>query len=184
MQKQIILSVPSNLEYLATVENFVDILIQHFDVKDPELLSRQLRSTVNEAFVNILKHTPKSKDQLVTIYFELQKPSLLIRFPDEGKGMKINGYYPPYPKKLIGTDHLILTTLDGELRGYVENERSLKLWFKKNVRDMPLDDILQHISAGGMGLSIIVKFMDETRFILDENNRHCLEVRKSFKDVG
>lgn len=180
MADQIILSVPAKLEFLNTVENFVDVIIQHFNVDNEDKLSHMLRSTVNEAFVNILEHTPMPEEGMVTIIFELNPPTLNIRFPDRGKGIKVAGNYPPYPEHLIGTEHPVLKTLDGELYAQIESPVSVKLVFKEATYNLNRDDLIKNLKAGGMGLSIIVKFMDEVRFVLDENKGHCLEVKKRF----
>jgi len=180
MADQIILSVPAKLEFLSTVENFVDVIIQHFNVDHEKKFSHMLRTTVNEAFVNILEHTPMPEEGMVTIIFELNPPTLNIRFPDKGKGLKVAGSYPPYPEQLIGSEHQILKTLDGELYAKIESPVSVKLIFKEIKYNLNRDDLIKNLGAGGMGLSIIVKFMDEVRFIFDENRGHCLEVKKRF----
>ena len=180
MGDQIILSVPAKLDYLNTVENFVEIIIKHFKAKDNRKLSQMLRATVNEAFVNVLEHTPMSEEDMVTIIFELDPPALNIKFPDRGKGLQLAGNYPPYPEHLIGSDHLLLKTIDGELYARVESPQSARLWFKENDDDLNREELIRKLKAGGMGLSIIVKFMDEVRFVFNQNKGHCLEVKKKF----
>ncbi len=180
MADQIILSVPAKLEFLSTVENFVDIIIRHFNVDHEKKMSHMLRTTVNEAFVNVLEHTPMPEEGMVHIIFELNPPTLNIRFPDKGKGLKIAGHYPPYPEHLIGSEHPIIKTLDGEVCAKIESPVSAKLTFKEAQYRLNRDDLIKELRAGGMGLSIIVKFMDEVRFVIDENRGHCLEVKKRF----
>ncbi len=182
MSDQIILSVPAKLDYLQTVESFVEIIVKHFKTGNYEKLTQMLRSTVNEAFVNVLRHTPQPKSGLVSIFFDLHPPTLSIKFPDSGKGLKINNTYPPYPTHLVGSDHLFLKTIDGELYAHVESPFSVRLWFKDTGISPNRDDLIEQFKPGGMGLSIIVKFMDEVRFKLDLEQGHCLEVKKRLPD--
>ncbi len=178
MNRKIILSVPSDIHYLATVESFADLLIKRFELNEQErsVFSRRLRSTLNEAFVNVIKHTPVPDNALIEIEFEIDASQLIIRFPDWGKGVAIEGALPPYPDHLTGTDHLFLKTIDGEVHALVESPHMLKLWFKE--KPLRSDQLLNNISEGGMGLSIIVKTMDEARFVWDEDRGHYLEIKK------
>ncbi|WP_457566699.1 ATP-binding protein [Caldithrix abyssi] len=178
MSEKIILSVPAHLDYLAIVESFVELVGKHIPVQNKELLAQQLRFTVNEAFVNILQHTPRPPDGMVVIHFEFDPPTLYLRFPDRGKGLKIKDQYPPYSSEMVGDDYLILKTLGGELYGYIENPRTVKLWFKEVDTKMDKKQIIAQLKPGGMGLSIIVKFMDEVRFVKDEEEGHYLEIKK------
>lgn len=180
MNRKIVLSVPSDINYLATVESFAELLIKRYDLSEEErsTFSRRLRATLNEAFVNVIRHTPVPENALVEIEFEIDEPELIIRFPDWGKGLEIEGFFPPFPEKLIGTDHLFLKTIDGEVHVQVESKFSLKLRFKEFNKNLDPDKLLENVSEGGMGLSIIVKTMDEARFILDDKKGHFLEIKK------
>ncbi len=179
MRQKVILSVPADFDYLQTVENFADILFKHFALKfKDEKLEQNLRSTVNEAFVNVLQHTPMPQGEWVNIVFELGESDFVLRFPDQGRGIPIRQHYPPYPSHLIGSEHLILKTLDGYLYGRVETPTRLKLEFKSRSGDKAFGELLKDVSDGGMGLSIIVKTMDEVRFVWDENRGNSLEIKK------
>ena len=181
MNDQIILSVPAKLQYLKTVENFVDVILQHFQLQeDSEKISYMLRSTVNEAFVNVIKHPPTANHGMVSIYFNLAPPQLTIRFPDKGKGLKLSGHFPPYPKHLIGSQHILSETIDGKLMVKVEAADKVRLFFKEEMNPLTRKELLKKLKSGGMGLSIIVKFMDEVRFIYNKKQGHYLEVKKTF----
>ena len=181
MNRKIVLSVPSDIHYLATVESFAELLIKRYDLSEDErsIFSRRLRATLNEAFVNVIRHTPVPENALVEVEFELNESELIIRFPDWGRGLKIDGFYPPFPEELIGTDHLFLKTIDGEVHVHVESAQSLKLWFKEFNKNLTPEKLLENVSEGGMGLSIIVKTMDEASFIWDEQRGHYLEIKKN-----
>ncbi len=181
MKDRVILFVPAKLNYIALVENFIDLLLDQVPVKNKQKLAYRLRATVNEALANVIKHTPEPKDRMIPIHFEIDRGLVSIRFPDQGKGFKVSGKYPPYPQHLIGSNQLILKTIDGELWGFVEDEYSLKLWFKEKTVDSKSNQMIQNIRAGGMGLSIIVKFMDEARFVKEERGGNYLEVKKDFE---
>jgi len=180
MNRKVILSVPSDIQYLATVESFAELLINRYDlsVEDQATFSRRLRATLNEAFVNVLRHTPVPDDALIEIEFEIAAQDLIMRFPDWGRGVKVAGSYPPFPQELVGTDHLFIKTIDGEVRMQVESANSLKLWFKEAEDSTGPEKLLENVSEGGMGLSIIIKTMDETRFIWDDKKGHYLEIKK------
>ncbi len=182
MKQKVILSVPADFSYLQTVENFADLLFKHFGVKfKDEKLEQNLRSTVNEAFVNVLQHTPLPQGEWVNIIFELSEGDFVLRFPDQGKGIPVQEHYPPYPSHLVGSKHLILKTLDGYLYGMVESPTRLKLEFKNRSGIKNFDELLQDVSEGGMGLSIIVKTMDEVRFVWDEAHGNVLEIKKALR---
>ncbi len=180
MNRKVILSVPSDIHYLATVESFAELLIKRYELsaEDQSTFSRRLRATLNEAFVNVLRHTPVPEDALVEIEFEIAAQDLIMRFPDWGRGVKVAGFFPPFPQKLIGTDHLFIKTIDGEVHVTIESAHSLKLWFKEAENPKKAENLLENVSEGGMGLSIIIKTMDEARFIWDEQKGHYLEIKK------
>ncbi len=182
MKQKVVLSVPADFNYLQTVENFADLLFKHFGLKlKDDKLEQNLRSTVNEAFVNVLQHTPLPPGEWVNIIFELGERDFILRFPDQGKGIPIQQHYPPYPSHLVGSEHLILKTIDGDLYGKVETPTKLKLEFKGRSGVKNFDELLEDVSEGGMGLSIIVKTMDEVRFVWDDEHGNVLEIKKSLR---
>ena len=122
--KKIVLSVPPDSKFTSTVENFVDVILPHFNVDNSLSLANQLRSTLNEAFVNVIHHSPESLYEPVEIIFEIDKPKLRIHFRDKGKGIQIQGRFPPYPDEYKSTTHKILKTIDGEVVAYVEESNT------------------------------------------------------------
>lgn len=85
--EKIILSVPPDLKFISTVENFVDVILPHYNMENSLSLANQLRSTLNETFVNVIRHSPKPQDKPVEIIFEFDKLKLRIYFRDKGKGI-------------------------------------------------------------------------------------------------
>jgi len=70
MSDLIILSVPADLKYLLPVENFVEMIVKQFYAKDDAITVQRFRVIANEAFVNVLRHTPEPEKRMITIYFE------------------------------------------------------------------------------------------------------------------
>lgn len=177
--KKIVLSVPPDSKFTSTVENFVDVILPHFNVDNSLSIANQLRSTLNEAFVNVIHHSPESLYELVEIIFEIDKPKLLIHFRDKGKGIQIQGRFPPYPKDFNNTTHKILETIDGEVVAYVEDSNTLRLNFNDyNIDEIDPQKLLEKAKEGGMGLSLIIKLMDRVRFVFETGKGNCLEITK------
>lgn len=183
--EKIVLSVPPDLKFTSIVENFASIILPYYNVGNSLSLANQLRSTLNEAFVNVIRHTPESLYELVEIIFEIDKPKLLIHFRDKGKGIQIQGYSPPYPDELKGTTNKILETIDGEVVAYIEDSNTLQLSFNEyNVDGIDSEKILEKAKEGGMGLSLIIKLMDRVRFIFETGKGNCLEITKILEIEG
>lgn len=180
----IILSVPPDLRFTETVENFVDVILPHLSAKNSLMLAQQLRSILNEAFVNVIRHAPQNLEQFVQVIFEVDQPRLMIYFPDQGGGIQVNGYAPPYPSELIGSSHVLLKTIDGEVMGLVEDKNSVLLSFKEEKNDEEKTDmkqLLESVKEGGMGLSLITKLMDRVRFVFIEGEGNRLEITKTIE---
>lgn len=177
--EKIVLSVPPDLKFISTVENFVDVILPHYNVVNNLSLAIQLRSTLNEAFVNVIRHSPKRLYEPVEIIFEIDKPKLRIHFRDKGKGIQIQGHFPPYPDEYKNTTHKILETIDGEVVAYVEDSNTLQLSFNEyNVDEIDPQELLEKAKEGGMGLSLIIKLMDRVRFVFETGKGNCLEITK------
>lgn len=177
--EKIVLFVPPDLKFISTVENFVDVILPHYNVVNSLSLANQLRSTLNEAFVNVIRHSPKRLDKPVEIIFEIDKPKLRIHFRDKGKGIQIQGHFPPYPDEYKNTTHKILETIDGEVVAYVEDSNTLQLSFNEyNVDEIDPQELLEKAKEGGMGLSLIIKLMDRVRFVFEKGKGNCLEITK------
>jgi anti-sigma regulatory factor (Ser/Thr protein kinase) len=177
--EKIVLYVPPDFKFTSTVENFVDVVLPHFNVKNSLSLANQLRSTLNEAFVNVIHHSSEILYQWVEIIFEIDKQKLLIHFRDKGKGIQIQGHFPPYPNDLKNTTHKILETIDGEVIAYVEDCNTLQLNFNEyNVDEIDPQNLLEKAKEEGMGLSLIIKLMDCVRFVFETGKGNCLEITK------
>jgi len=177
--EKIVLSVPPDLKFTSTVENFVDVILPHFNVENSLSLANQLRLALNEAFVNVIHHSPETLYELVEIIFEIDKLKLLIHFRDKGKGIQIQGHFPPYPNDFKNTTHKILETIDGEVVAYVEDSNTLRLNFNEyNIDEIDPQELLERAKEGGMGLSLIIKLMDRVRFVFETGKGNCLEITK------
>jgi anti-sigma regulatory factor (Ser/Thr protein kinase) len=157
----------------------VDVILPHFHVENSLSLANQLRSTLNEAFVNVIHHSPETRYELVEIIFEIDKLKLRIHFRDKGKGIQIQGHFPPYPDDYKDTTHKILETIDGEVVAYVEDSNTLQLRFNEhNVDEIDPQKLIEKAKEGGMGLSLIIKLMDRVRFVFEKGKGNCLEITK------
>jgi len=178
---KIVLSVPPKIKYIQTVENFAEVITPHFDVSVNPNLIHELRSTLNEAFANVIRHVPADMDEPVIFTFELDQFELNIYFLDKGPGIRINDKIPPYPPDFINSAFKLLETIDGEVQASVLDENSLVLYFKKYVlEDIDKNDLLKRVNDGGMGLSIIIKLMDRVRFFYKQDVGNCMHITKTF----
>ncbi|HGY55894.1 MAG TPA: ATP-binding protein [Caldithrix abyssi] len=184
-QNKIVLSVPPDLRFTATVENFVDIVAPHFNMDKHDKDIHILRSILNEAFVNVIRHTESDLENPVEIIFEIDTPRLFIHFTDRGKGIALQDHYPPYPQEFVGQFFTVLSTIDGEVMAYVKDRNTIELSFKEiDISGLDQSELLKNARPGGMGLSLIVKLMDEVRFVFTENEGNCLQISKFFHKLG
>ncbi len=176
---KVILSVPPDLKYTSAVECFAGMVIPLLRIQGADKLIEELRSTLNEAFVNVIRHSPTSVEEFVEIIFEIDEPKLMIHFTDHGMGVSIKNKYPPYPGELVNTSQTLIRTIDGAVMARVESPFAIKLYFKEIDMDRSdPDSILKNAKPGGMGISLIVKLMDSVRFIYNEQEGNRLEITK------
>lgn len=180
-KNQIVLTVPADVRYTSTVESFTDIILPYLKTQDEQRLAVELRTSLNEAFVNVIRHSTLKRADLVEIKFELDNNTLIIVFQDKGPGISINGHYPPYPDDYVSTHHTLIKTIDGVIDVFVEEKESLLLTFKENdYQEQDPQQLLENARDGGMGLSLIVKVMDSVRFVYSEAFGNRLEITKEF----
>ena len=178
------LSVPPDLRFTATVENFVDIILPHFNVDTDSTEVSALRSILNEAFVNVIRHSESDLENPVEIIFEIDNPRLYVHFTDRGRGILLQGHYQPYPPEFVGQSFTLLATIDGEVVAFVEDTNTLILSFREiDISGMDESELLKNAKAGGMGLSLIVKLMDEVRFVYKKNEGNSLQISKFFNKL-
>ncbi len=176
------LSVPPDLKFTAAVENFVDVIVPHFNVQNRVDMSNKLRSILNEAFINVIRHSKENLDKNVEILFEIEKPKLIIDFPNQGRGIQVQGHFPPYPDELKNSSFTFLKTIDGEVVAHIEDNNTINLCFREyDMDEMSAEEMLKNVKNGGMGLSLIVKLMDRVRFIYKEGKGNRLEITKKIE---
>ena len=183
MYEKITLKVPSDLKYTETVENFVNILLINYDVSAKSKEAHDLKSVFNEAFVNVIKHSPLSGTPNVKMDFFLKTDLLEIIFYDQGRGLKLNYLYPPYPSSMVGKTYPVLNTMDGEVVAYVVNRKSLKLSLGEfDMDEINIKDLVENARDGGMGISFMVKLMDSVHFELTADGINSLRMSKKLKN--
>ncbi|MFQ5824550.1 MAG: ATP-binding protein [bacterium] len=177
---KIILWVPCNLKFTETVENIVEVIRPLFNSSLSTNRVFEIKLVLNEAFVNVVRHSSQNVAELVEIIFEMEPQSLKICLKDKGKGLAILEHFPPYPQKLIGTSQVFLKTMDGEVRALVEDSVTLQLTFNEiNIDEFPPEYIFEKTQDRGMGISLMTKLMDEVRFKYMENEGNYLELIKN-----
>ena len=183
MHEKITLKVPSDLKYTETVENFVNILLMNYDICANSKEVNDLKSVFNEAFVNVIKHSPVSGKSNVKMDFFLKTDLLEIIFYDQGRGLKLNNLYPPYPSSMIGKTYPVLKTMDGEVTAYVASKKSLDLSFIEfDMDELNVKELVENARDGGMGISFMVKLMDSVKFEFSDKVGNCLKMSKKLKN--
>lgn len=182
MNNRIILTVPPKIEFTSIVENFVDVILPHFKMDKTGTTAQELRSILNEAFVNVIDHTSTELSEQVEFIFVLDTPRLIIHILDRGKGIAIDNFHPPYPGSLINASRPVLKTMDGEVIAQVIDQNTLEMSFRElDIENMSQEHLLDNVDEGGMGLSLIIKLMDKVRFKFTKESGNCLEITKNFK---
>jgi serine/threonine-protein kinase RsbW len=128
------LNVPSDLKFLAVVENWLlgCLKTELEDTVDWPRQSNRLRLALVEAYSNVVRHAHKNKSSLpVSIRLELQERDVVLEFWDYGQGFDLSCYLPPDPndKQEGGYGWLILNRLMDrvEYRLHVDGRNCLKL---------------------------------------------------------
>lgn len=172
-QDRIIVSLPAQLKFAQSAEQFVEVVKPLLKKPLPEEVAFELKLVLNEAFVNVVHHSFHNSAELVQILFELEPHSLKICLKDRGKGVPVGNHFPPYPKELVGTSQLLLRTIDGEVKALVEDRFTLLLNFtENNIHAFSSEELFEKAQEGGTGISLMTKLMDEVRFkyLVEEGN--------------
>lgn len=172
----IVLAIPRNLRFLESVERFVGVVAAFINAPDTERLFFDLKVALNEAFVNIVKHTSVDSDGLIELAFKVEAKRLTTQIKDFGKGIAIQEFYPPYPKNLIGVCEVLSRNLAGEITATVKDPYTLSLDLKKSkIENKSRENLLEMTAGYGMGLTLIAKMTDQMKFIYDEKDGNKLE---------
>jgi len=177
------LKVPCDLRYTSVVEGFIDLLPLGEAGLDAAEVS-YIKSVLNEAFVNVIRHTPEAKQaDGVLVRFNLDELSLMIDLTDHGKGICLNELYPPYMDEMVGNSYPLIQTIDGTVMAEVKDKRTACLFFKNtDIDSLERADMMAKAREGGMGISIITKTMDRVEYFYSESNENHLRIFKTFKN--
>lgn len=96
------LHVPSDLKFLAVVENWLlaSLAVELEQLEDWPQLSGRLRLALVEAFSNVVRHAHKDNPDLpVMLRLSLSPPAVMLEIWDSGQGYDINAYLPPLPEE-------------------------------------------------------------------------------------
>lgn len=175
----ITIQVPRDLRYTEAVENLVEIIRPLVKLGLTEKVAFGLRVTLNEAFVNAVRHSG-SQTQPLLIELCTQGARLQVSVRDGGPGLRLRSHYPPYPASWVGHSEAIRTTLDGAVMGFIEDPCTVKLGFNGTKIDHLPQHVLEALAQdGGMGLSFMAKLMDDVRFRYSEEHGNSLEIVKN-----
>src|SRR5689334_21249803 len=97
------LHVPSDLKFLAIVENWLlgSLEVEVGDYVDWPRQSNRLRLVLVEAYSNVVRHAHKDQPNLpVMIRLELQNRDIALEIWDQGQGFDLSTYLPPTPESL------------------------------------------------------------------------------------
>ena len=154
------------VEYTKLIEDVTDLISTHSRFKGTSQFVQKLRSVMNEVFINIIKHSKTAEEnELVRFQYELGLHYFTISIYDYGPGFDAGGYMPPYPKKMVGTKHILREVLDGAVHFTITDPFSVSFEFIEKD-DVNLDDLdsLDNIEENGMGISIVTKLMDSVTY--------------------
>lgn len=128
------LHVPSDLKFLAIVENWLlgSLEVEVGNHVDWPRQSNRLRLVLVEAYSNVVRHAHKDQPNLpVLIRLELRDRDIELEIWDQGKGYNTDDYLPPTPeaKQESGYGWLILNRLmdSVEYRLQIDGRNCLKM---------------------------------------------------------
>lgn len=110
------LHVPSDLNYLAIVENWLlgCLKVQLADSVDWSRQSSRLRLALVEAYSNVVRHAHKEQSSIpILLRLELKGRDISLEVWDYGSGFDLSTYFPPNPvdKQEGGYGWLIMNRL-------------------------------------------------------------------------
>ena len=161
----IILSVPCDFRFTAAVENSVRIVLPLLNGFSSDKLELELRTVLNEAFVNIVKHCKPKPKEMAKIVYSVHSNRLELNVFDSGKGLAVNNQLPPYPVAIVGTTQPLFKTFDGQVMAKVLDHNTLVAIFREDdIDNIGRDEIISSTKPGGLGIPIMTKLMDEVQF--------------------
>lgn len=96
------LHVPSDLKFLAVVENWLlgALEVEMGDRVDLTKQSGRLRLALVEAYSNVVRHAHRDQPNLpVLLRLELKHQEVALEIWDRGKGFDLSTYFPPSPEE-------------------------------------------------------------------------------------
>ncbi len=161
--------VPCNLAYTSLVENFANLIGEFIRKNHQTDLKTDLRAVLNEVFINVVKHSDTAaQKEVVRFQFELNLPHFLISVYDYGPGFEAGGFYPPYPREVLGERFILRNVVDGVVEYTVVDPFEIVFRFVKMHEQENGTGREKNGSSGlrdhGLGLSIIAKLMDSVTY--------------------
>jgi len=166
MQDILRFHVPCDKKYTKLVEDFMRISADYLNPGCDASFILKLCTVMNEVFINIVEHTRTAEEEeFVRFQFEIGLKYFSISIYDYGPGFAADGFYPPYPKQVIGKSYLLRDVLDGKVLYKVNDPFSITFYFEeKNEVDMEKKDLLDRADENGLGMSIVAKIMDTVTY--------------------
>jgi serine/threonine-protein kinase RsbW len=96
------LTIPSDLKFLAVVENWLleSLKLELKEDLDWDQVEKRLRLVIVEVYSNIVRHAHQQKPEIpILIRIELQNRTLSLEVWDQGEGFDLNDYKAPDPDR-------------------------------------------------------------------------------------
>ncbi len=159
--------VPCKLEYIKLVEDITEQISSYLKPSDatPEF-QHKLRAVMNEVFINIVTHSNTADvNEIVRFQFELGLEFFTVSIYDYGPGFEAEGYFPPYPKDIVGKKFKLREVLDGNVFFTIVDPFEVSFSFEeKEETDLDQLDDLNMLHDHGLGISIVTKLMDNVTY--------------------
>ncbi len=160
--------VPCKIEYTKMVEDFSELISNYLNVdkNEQKKLAQNLRTVINEVFINVVKHSNTSAiDEMVRFQFEMGMNFIEISIFDNGPGFEAESHYPPYPPYLFGKKFALSKVLDGMVYFKILDPFTVSFIFEAlQDESFNFEQSENILRDHGLGLSIITKLMDQVTY--------------------
>ncbi len=167
------LTVPCVPDSQAVLEGLCETFLTDSASVTPEM-ALIVRLSVAEACRNALHQEPVSgRLRLATLTFlrtrsEKDLRSVAIEIQDPGGGLMVRGQTPPYQYPCVENPTLLAEVLDQRIEVVIEDPFTVRL-YSRDSQDLDFEknreEMIRHVSPGGLGLLAICRCWESVRFI-------------------
>jgi len=146
---------PLSPDALVSAESMVDVFVERLGIGRDETLAFALRYLVSEGFRSALGAQPlEGRLKVIRLNLRACHDGVWITLTEPGRGMEVNGLYPPYPLDLVGEDIPFANTLHQTL--YAQVSSPTRVVFRSgppgNAQAQTNDDTIRRIDPRGFGI--------------------------------